>query len=144
QCASQGEELGLAEHNRLRALHGVNPLTLNAQLSQESREYAKILAVKQSLDHSKSDGLYGENLCLRSSNPEQCVQNWYDEILYYDYSKPKFSLKTGHFTALVWASSTEMGWGEAQDPNGVYYVVARYTPAGNVEGQFEQNVPPAK
>ncbi|KAH8288875.1 hypothetical protein KR054_011124 [Drosophila jambulina] len=144
QCTLPEEELGLAEHNRLRALHGVNPLILDSLLSDDARVFAKFLAGKQSLENSKSDGLYSENVCLRSSNPEECVQNWYDEIFYYDFSNPKFSFKTGDFTNLIWASVTELGWGEAQDANGVYYVVARYFPAGNVQGQFEQNVPPVK
>ncbi|KAH8265327.1 hypothetical protein KR038_004176, partial [Drosophila bunnanda] len=157
QCSSRDATIGLMEHNRLRELHGVPPLTLRDDLSSQAAAHARVrskivtiifrnpsdtqlLADKQALEHSKSDGMYGENLCYRSLEPEKCVQNWYDEIVYYDYSKPRFSFQTGHFTQVVWADSTEMGWGQAKDVNGVYYVVAVYTPAGNIQGEFEKNV----
>ncbi|KAH8347332.1 hypothetical protein KR059_009152, partial [Drosophila kikkawai] len=144
QGCGQGAQIGLDEHNRLRKLHGVPDLTLNEDLCKRSAEYAEELAQKKNLQHSEAKGEYGENLCFRSHNPEKCVQNWYDEIHLYDFSNPKFSYATGHFTQLVWKASTDLGWGEAQDSDGTTYVVAMYTPSGNVNGQFEENVPRAK
>ncbi|KMZ01876.1 Golgi-associated plant pathogenesis-related protein 1 isoform X1 [Drosophila simulans] len=136
----------LNEHNRLREKHGSPPLILDDALSQGCEEYAKVLAANERLEHSSSAGQkYGENLCMRSQDPLQCVQDWYDEIADYDFDKPQFGMSTGHFTALVWKNAKKMGFGQAKDKKGYYWVVARYYPPVNVNGQFEENVlPPNK
>ncbi|XP_032577465.1 Golgi-associated plant pathogenesis-related protein 1 isoform X2 [Drosophila sechellia] len=136
----------LNEHNRLREKHGSPPLILDDALSQGCEEYAKVLAANERLEHSSSAGQkYGENLCMRSQDPLQCVQDWYDEIEDYDFEKPQFGMSTGHFTALVWKNAKKMGFGQAKDKKGYYWVVARYYPPVNVNGQFEENVlPPNK
>ncbi|XP_030374306.1 uncharacterized protein LOC115623894 [Scaptodrosophila lebanonensis] len=134
------EDSILDEHNRYRAKHNTPKLTLDSGLSSGCASYAKEIAAKNSLDHSS--GNYGENLCMRSSDPVQCVKMWYDEIKDYDYKNPKFSAATGHFTQVIWKSSKKMGVGKAKSSSGAYYVVARYTPAGNVVGKFKENVLP--
>ncbi len=67
-------------------------------------------------------------------------QQWYDEIKDYKWSKPEFSMETGHFTQVVWKNSTQVGFAVAQAPNGYFYAVANYYPAGNYTGQFPKNV----
>lgn len=49
----------------------------------------------------------------------------------------------GHFTQVVWKSTTEVGVGLAMVGNAVF-VVGQYSPAGNIsnEGYFEKNVLP--
>jgi len=50
---------------------------------------------------------------------------------------------TGHFTAVVWRSTTHLGIGVAYNPRARWYVVvANYAPPGNVMGQFRENVLP--
>ena len=52
-------------------------------------------------------------------------------------------MKTGHFTQVVWSSSRELGIGKATGThNGIpcIYIVARYRPPGNFEGQFQTEV----
>jgi hypothetical protein len=46
---------------------------------------------------------------------------------------------------MVWKESKElgMGWAKSSDGRSVY-IVARYRPAGNMMGAFEQNVFPPK
>jgi len=54
-------------------------------------------------------------------------------------------MKTGHFTQVVWDGSTELGIARAQGmKDGWYttYVVARYGPPGNMQGDFPDNVKP--
>lgn len=67
-----------------------------------------------------------------------CTDLWYDEERYHnyagDYQKP-----TGHFSQLVWRSSTEVGFGVATRGNYTVCVALYYT-AGNVIGQFGWNV----
>ncbi|CAK8688450.1 unnamed protein product [Clavelina lepadiformis] len=52
----------------------------------------------------------------------------------------------GHFTQVVWRSSTEIGVGVATNGKGKYFVVAHYQPAGNVwpagnySGTYDENV----
>lgn len=76
------------------------------------------------------------------------IKTFYDEIRYYDWGNPVFSMKTGHFTQVVWKSSTEIGVGIATYPDPTYgrrtAVCINYRPPGNVQGQFRQNVLPAR
>jgi hypothetical protein len=56
------------------------------------------------------DGPYGENLAFGFPNASSAVEAWGDEREYYNFDKPTgFSEKTGHFTQLVWKSTTEVG-----------------------------------
>ena len=51
---------------------------------------------------------------------------------------------TGHFTQVVWKESVELGIGKADiDKDGMRctYVVGRYKPAGNMMGDYAENVP---
>ncbi|KAH8361860.1 hypothetical protein KR200_003445, partial [Drosophila serrata] len=156
------DEEALIEHNRLRNLHGVPPLRLSRQLCWKATAYAQVrsidiriildnrintrngkaqeLAKQKYLYLSDTQGKYGENLCFRLDDPEKCIQYWYDEIKEYDFSNPGPKLNAAQFTQVIWASSTELGWGQHQADNGFYYVVARYTPRGNTHS-FEKNVP---
>jgi hypothetical protein len=40
----------------------------------------------------------------------------------------------GHYTQMVWRETREVGIGMAQSKHGLY-VVARYSPAGNIVGE---------
>ncbi|KAH8344415.1 hypothetical protein KR084_011255, partial [Drosophila pseudotakahashii] len=132
----------LSDHNRLRKGHGTPALILDDALTKGCEEYAKELAEKEVMVHSSDGGSkYGENLCMRSEKPLQCVQDWYDEIEDYNFDNPQFSMGTGHFTALVWKGAKKLGIGQAKDKQGRYWVVARYYPPVNVHGRFQENVP---
>ena len=43
---------------------------------------------------------------------------------------------------MVWKSSQLIGIGEAGQARGNFYIVARYYPPGNVEGEYKENVLP--
>lgn len=49
-----------------------------------------------------------------------------------------------HFTQVVWKGSKEIGVGKAQGKDGKTIVVASYRPAGNMVGNFRDNVLPPK
>ena len=53
------------------------------------------------------------------------------------------SIFLGHFTQLVWKSTSRLGCAIAYDSNGYAYTVARYKEKGNwvMDGFFEANVP---
>jgi hypothetical protein len=68
---------------------------------------------------------------------------WYDEIKYYNFNRPIFSTKTGHFTQVIWKNSQRLGVGIAIGNGGrSAFIVAQYTPPGNVQGVFRSNVSP--
>ena len=48
----------------------------------------------------------------------------------------------GHFTQVVWKGTKEMGVGRATARSGNIYVVANYSPPGNMQGAFQANVFP--
>lgn len=69
------------------------------------------------------------------------VDAWYDEIDQYSYSNPGFSMSTGHFTQVVWKSTTKLGCAyQYCDSMWSNYVVCEYDPAGNYDGEYAENV----
>ena len=68
------------------------------------------------------------------------VNAWASEAKDYDPKNPQYS----HFTQMVWKGTTDLGCAFVVCPSGtVYdsdesqYLVCRYTPAGNVDGEYE-------
>ena len=66
----------------------------------------------------------------------------------YNFNNPGFSGTTGHFTQVVWKTSTQLGIGFARGTysfggkpfDNCLFVVGRYKEAGNMMGTFQQNV----
>lgn len=138
----------LKAHNEFREKHGVPPLKLNKKLCKYSEEWAKRLASRGHLEHRQNSD-YGENIfCSWSSNPNyrvtgrEPVDNWYSEIKNHPFGREPSSLKSGHFSQVVWRDSKELGVAVAKSRNGQIFVVANYSPPGNFIGSFSENVPP--
>eukprot|EP00670_Eutreptiella_braarudii_P009282 CAMPEP_0174314898 /NCGR_PEP_ID=MMETSP0810-20121108/5930_1 /TAXON_ID=73025 ORGANISM="Eutreptiella gymnastica-like, Strain CCMP1594" /NCGR_SAMPLE_ID=MMETSP0810 /ASSEMBLY_ACC=CAM_ASM_000659 /LENGTH=321 /DNA_ID=CAMNT_0015424111 /DNA_START=197 /DNA_END=1160 /DNA_ORIENTATION=+ len=104
-------------------------------------------ACKQVPIPAQANPVYGENLWAGWYDPsaEEVLKGWYDnEIGLYSYSSPGFSSATGHFTQVVWKSTSELGCGIC-DGGGLtypYVVTCQYNGFGNVGGQFASNVLP--
>ncbi|XP_028836901.1 GLI pathogenesis-related 2, like [Denticeps clupeoides] len=137
-------------HNEYRRKHQAPPLKLSKKLCSQATRYAESLASTRILKHSveSSRGSCGENLAWASydqSGKDVC-DRWYNEVNQYNFNRPGFTSGTGHFTAMVWKSCKKLGVGKATASDGSTFVVARYTPAGNItnQGHFEANVLPAK
>ena len=131
----------LAEHNKKRALHKDTPaLSWSNTLASYAQDYADNYDCSGTLTHS--GGQYGENLALGYDGPA-AVDAWYNEISNYDFSNPGFSSNTGHFTQVVWKSTTQVGCG-IKTCGGAWgdYVICSYDPAGNYEGEYADNVEP--
>ena len=78
-----------------------------------------------------------------SLSAKDAVDAWYKEIKDFDFQNGGFKPGTGHFTQLVWKDSQKLGIGYAVDTkNNKAYVVARYDPPGNYDGEYRENVLP--
>ena len=129
-------------HNAARAEVGVAPLTWDDALAQEAEAYAQELARRHRFEHARDNNGHGENLYWYSATTNtpmsDASKSWYDEIEVYRYRKccgPNFS-ETGHYTQMIWHSTTAVGIGVAVSSRGETYVVARYNPTGNWQGEF--------
>ncbi|KAJ7374888.1 hypothetical protein OS493_005241 [Desmophyllum pertusum] len=122
-------------------------------MCDEAKAYAAKLAAMGTLEHSSKEERHGqgENLsygCSTNSaqSIEEAVTNWYNEVYDpgYDFNNGESSYGTGHFTQVVWKKSTALGIGRAEGENSgprkCAYIVARYNPAGNLWGQYQDNV----
>ena len=117
-------------------------MTWSFQLTQQAQRWANKLALTGYLSHSPGQG-YGENTFMMggfdSTTQPPCamaVYSWYRECVQarYDYSRPFYQQTggtVGHFTQVVWKSSTQVGCGVAVGGN-KWYIVCQYKPTGNV------------
>lgn len=140
-------KIAVDEHNKYRIRHGVPPLKGDdEEVHGVAQRYAQYLASNDLFQHS-NNRRYGENLAGALGNDEGeaiafAVKMWYDEIKSYNYGYPGFSMATGHFTAVVWKSSTHVGIGVAYNSRKRWWVVVgNYSPPGNMMGAFPENVP---
>ena len=135
----------LSNHNEHRKAHQVEPLTRDSEIEKVAQAYSEYLASISQMVHSNNE-LYGENLYYCYNSAKICVtgdeasENWYEEISMYDYNNPGFSLKTGHFTQLVWKGSKKIGCGAACNLDNKCYVTCNYSPPGNYRDEFAENV----
>lgn len=142
----------LRTHNQYRSKHRAPAMALDAELCKRAAEYADFLAKTDTFEHS-GDEENGENLYWSwSSDPrwvvegDEPVRSWYDECRGYNYSREPRDTESGHFTQLVWDSSTQLGVGVTRsESTGKFYVVMKYWPPGNYIGKYTQHVkPPAQ
>ncbi|XP_071443372.1 uncharacterized protein [Hetaerina americana] len=148
---SEDEEFakeGLRLHNEFRKKHGVPELKLSPVLNEYSKQWAKTLAREDTMRH-RTNGKYGENLFyIFTSNTNwksiahEACNAWYKEIKDHTFGVEPRTLRSGHFSQMVWKSSEELGFSMEKSRSGKIFVVANYNPRGNYIGQFSANVPP--
>uniref|UniRef100_A0A0N4Z6B9 SCP domain-containing protein n=1 Tax=Parastrongyloides trichosuri TaxID=131310 RepID=A0A0N4Z6B9_PARTI len=130
--------------NAFRRCHGANPLQVSQNLVNSAQRYANILAQSPTgqLIHDPNNYDQGENLASSSPNIAYVgVRMWYDEYKLYNYNAGVFTKGTGHFTQLVWKNTQYMGCAAATSTRwNLVFIVCRYSPPGNYQGQFFENV----
>ncbi|SEM42257.1 CAP family protein [Nonomuraea pusilla] len=164
----------LKAHNAYRAWHGVPPLRTSPKIAEVAQLWAQRLVETRSFEHSPpaehrrrgvspaldrwleavGDSQYGENMSSfgsampgRVGSCADAVKGWYGEISVYDHDAPdtiENARKAGHFSQVVWKSSTQLGCGRATVTDSGWlktYIVCNYSPAGNRPGEFRSNVP---
>ena len=81
---------------------------------------------------------YGENLAGGrggAPNPTKAAKYWLTERDAYRDEPFGKQDDVGHYTAMVWRTTTQVGYGMAISADGNWVVVANYAPAGNIVGQ---------
>ncbi|CAI0426736.1 unnamed protein product [Linum tenue] len=141
----------LYAHNKVRAKYYLPALKWNRTLARFARHYANTRQKDCLLEHS-SNRVYGENLFWSKYGhwtPANVVKTWADESKYYDFQNNQCldNQPCGHFTQIIWKSTTRLGCGRVQCLNnkGFLYVCA-YDPPGNyyfegpLGGRFKNSI----
>lgn len=129
----------LAAHNAYRENLGLPPLRWSHRLAAHAQLWAEHLAEIGQLEHSGP----GQNLAMATAGTEtltQLVDLWGSEQAdFTDGYFPAISTTgnwtdAGHYSQMVWRTTTEVGCGVAEG-NGLEVLVCDYNPPGNVMGQ---------
>ena len=130
-------------HNYHRFQHGASELTWSPTLAVEALHGAEKLIRNGSIQRSDTNDR-GENIAIssnRSFDVKAAIELWYKEEKDYNYSSPAFSSLTRNFSQMIWKECKEVGMALARSDDGnMVVVVARYYPAGNTVGMFQDNV----
>ncbi|KAJ0963365.1 hypothetical protein J5N97_028487 [Dioscorea zingiberensis] len=125
-------------HNSARDAVGVGSMTWDTTLEDYAKNYANERIGDCNLVHS--GGPYGENLFWGSGGgftAGDAVNAWVAEKQYYDYDSNSCASGRvcGHYTQVVWRSSTNIGCARVVCNNGGIFITCNYYPAGNVIGR---------
>jgi uncharacterized protein YkwD len=144
------------DHNRIRSKHNLPPLAWSDSLASYAQEWANELADNKGckMEHRPSSGpfkqLHGENLYWASAiqwqdgrreaqdvNLRKVVDSWASEEQDYDYASNTCApgKQCGHYTQIVWKSTTAVGCAFKQCSDKSQLWVCNYSPAGNYIGQ---------
>ena len=138
--------------NDYRKLHGINPLIQDDYLNKK----AFILAEKKQTNLIYEDLLYKDSediginfgITEKELEVEKLIDNWYNENKNYNFIEP-IELECNNFTQMIWKNSKKFGIGyyyspekiEEKNPeNKKYYYAALFYPAGNIPGEYKNNV----
>ncbi|MCW5202954.1 hypothetical protein VU13_02945 [Desulfobulbus sp. US5] len=137
----------VAAHNQWRTKTGVPALKWSNDLAVSAQQWAGQLT-QDGCKMKHSTGPNGENIYWAggaqqsdgtSSMQEIIEQNvvdaWGNEVKDYDYASNSCHGVCGHYTQVVWKSTTEVGCGMAACSNKAQIWVCQYSPRGNMVGQ---------
>ncbi len=139
----------LNAHNAERVKMGVPSVAWSPALAADALLWARVLARSGRFEHAtpeRGDKAQGENLWSGSKNaytPEEMVGLWIDEKedyrrgIFPAVSRTRNWVDVGHYTQLIWATTTHVGCAVA---TGIEddVLVCRYGPAGNIMGHDPQ------
>ena len=147
QVTAQDQATILADHNTYRAEVHVPPLVWDARLAQDAQAWVESLAARGGdLDHGpETDPLSGhakgegENLFLGRPTG-QVAAGWYEEKEVFDADDDKTTDSPnwedfGHYTQMVWRSTTKVGCGTVAGPMG-QLTSCRYSAPGNYPNEL--------
>ena len=135
----------LAAHNGVRAQAGVAPLVWDNALGTAAAGYAQQMAMTGRFAHSdrtQRRGM-GENLWMGTRGAfsvEAMVGGWSSERRWFrpgifpNVSRTGRWEDVGHYSQMIWPTTTRMGCALASTPR-IDYLVCRYAGAGNIDGR---------
>ncbi|MBW0144770.1 CAP domain-containing protein [Sphingomicrobium clamense] len=135
----------LDNHNRARAQHGVRPLAWDNRLAASAMEHARYMARTGRYHHDRTPGrrkYQGENMWRGQRglfSYEIIVGTMTDEVRHFragtfpHVSRSGSWHDVGHYTQIVWPSTTHVGCAMASSATTDYFV-CRYSPPGNKDG----------
>jgi hypothetical protein len=135
----------LAPHNAERGRAGVSPLVWDNDLGTAAAAYARQMAMSGRFEHSDRTQRRGtgENLWMGTHGAysiEAMVGGWTSEKGWFragtfpNVSRTGNWEDVGHYTQMIWPTTTRVGCALATTPR-TDYLVCRYAGAGNVDGR---------
>jgi len=135
----------LAAHNAERVSAGLPPLEWDNGLGSAAAAYAQQMAMSGRFQHSnrKARPGTGENLWMGSHGAfsvEAMVGGWSSEKRWFApgifpaVSRTGDWADVGHYTQMIWPTTTRVGCALASTPR-TDYLVCRYAGKGNVDGR---------
>lgn len=135
----------IAAHNAERARAGVPPLVWDNALGSAAAAYAQQMAMTGAFQHSDRSQRRGtgENLWMGTHGAfsvEAMVGGWASEKRFFapgtfpNVSRSGNWEDVGHYTQMIWPTTTRVGCALASTPR-IDYLVCRYATAGNIDGR---------
>lgn len=131
-----------AAHNTARAAVGVAPLRWNADLATLATGFIADCQFQHSSQQERSNQAgfqyIGENLFEaggQQPSGAQVSNAWTAEEADYDYATNSCANVCGHYTQVVWATTTDLGCAMNPCGNNTFIVSCEYGPGGNINGQ---------
>ncbi len=135
----------LAAHNAARAQAGVPPLAWDNALGTAAAAYAQQMALTGRFAHSDrslrrgtgenlwmgSHGMFGVEAMVGGCTSER---RWFVPGLFPNVSRTGNWEDVGHYSQMIWPTTTRVGCALASTPR-IDYLVCRYAGAGNIDGR---------
>lgn len=140
----------LSLHNNARRAVGVEPLEWSPTLAAFAQEWADELARNGKFEHRPKDGewaqKHGENIAYgfgKMAGVQSAMRSFLSERTFFvpgtPIPDPGTPFKWGHYSAIVWKSTTHVGAGKAVMQTGplagATIYVCNYDPRGNKVGE---------
>jgi len=133
-------------HNAARREVRAPPLEWDVELVASARKYAEKLAKTNRFEHdpnNRGQAAEGENLWMGTRNAfshDEMVNGWINERkdfkpgVFPDNSRTDNWGDIGHYTQIIWPTTTRIGCALAANQRSDY-LVCRYSPGGNIVGR---------
>jgi len=124
----------LNEHNRRRNAAGIPSLGWSTKLAQSAQNWANNMADNNNMVHSRTQNV-GENIAMGQTSISQVMTDWADnEQRNYNPSTHQCNGMCGHFTQVMWKTTTLVGCAMAEASDSTPYYCCQYIRPGNCNG----------